>query len=124
DATSDLWREWLAEDNRTTPAAEAAFRIDLAAWLSGLSERKRRMAELLSQGFGAGEVASLLDVNPAACSIARARLEASWRAFQGELVQQDIRTAPRPVGRPRREDRDTRRRSPEQTVTREKVSAS
>jgi hypothetical protein len=123
-ARSDLWREWLAEDNTTTPGDEAAFRIDLAAWLSTLPERKRQMAELLAQGFGTGEVATLLSVTPAAVSIARTWLEASWRAFQGESVREDVTSVRRPVGRPRREDRDARGRKRGQTVTREMVRVS
>src|SRR4051812_41218400 len=27
------WREWLAEDNKVTPADEAAFRLDFEGWL-------------------------------------------------------------------------------------------
>jgi hypothetical protein len=41
EAESDAWREWLAEDNRVSPADEAAFRVDFQAWLDGLPARKR-----------------------------------------------------------------------------------
>ena len=44
------WKEWLACDRRVGPADEAAFRVDFAAWLAGLPERKRRVAELLAVG--------------------------------------------------------------------------
>jgi hypothetical protein len=127
DATAqpDLWREWLAEDNRTTPANEAAFRLDLAVWLDGLPARKRQMAELLAQGCGTGEVAALLDVTAPAVSIARTWLEASWREFQNEPVQEDVPSERRPVGRPRKEDRDARRgRQRARTVVRELVETS
>src|SRR3954468_24588831 len=33
DTTPGAWREWLAEDNRVSPADEAAFRIDFESWL-------------------------------------------------------------------------------------------
>ena len=77
------WRLWLAQDNRTTPAAEAAFRVDFGRWLDLLPARKRQMAELLAEGHETGAVARLLDVTPAAVSQSRTWLEASWRAFQG-----------------------------------------
>src|SRR4051812_19422122 len=35
-APAEPWRQWLAADNRCTPADEAAFRIDFAAWLAAL----------------------------------------------------------------------------------------
>ena len=41
DSTRGSWREWLAEDNRVTPADEAAFRLDFEGWLAGLPPRKR-----------------------------------------------------------------------------------
>ena len=58
---------WPA-DNRVGPADEAAFRVDFAAWLAGLPARKRRVAELLAEGHGTGEVAGLLGVTPGAVS--------------------------------------------------------
>jgi hypothetical protein len=78
------WRDWIAHDNRYTPAEEAAFRIDFAAWLASLPQRRRQTAELLAQGYGTFEVARCIGVTPAAVSQARCWLEKSWRAFQGE----------------------------------------
>ena len=60
-APADGWREWLAENNRVTPADEAAFRIDFGRWLAGLPERKRQMAELLLQGHRTGAVAETVE---------------------------------------------------------------
>jgi hypothetical protein len=100
----DGWREWLAEDNRVTPADEAAFRLDFGRWLSGLPERKRQMAELLLQGHETGVVARMLEVTPAAVSQTRTWLESSWRTFQGEAVPAVTAPGPRPVGRPRKAD--------------------
>src|SRR4051794_22073710 len=45
--TVGTWKEWVAADNRISPAGEAAFRLDFEAWLSGLPPKKRRIAELL-----------------------------------------------------------------------------
>jgi hypothetical protein len=81
----DLWRDWLATDNRYTPADEAAFRIDFAAWLASLPDRKRHIAEMLAAGHATGVVAEMFDVTPGAVSQARAWLANHWRAFQGEM---------------------------------------
>jgi hypothetical protein len=78
------WREWLAEDNRVSPADEAAFRLDFRAWMDGLPGRKRRIAELLALGHETGAVAALLGVTPSAVSQSRTWLARSWRRFQGE----------------------------------------
>jgi hypothetical protein len=80
------WREWLAQDNRCTPADEAAFRIDFANWLGTLPPRKHQMAVLLAEGHETGVVATTLGVTPGAVSQTRVWLEASWRAFQAEAV--------------------------------------
>ena len=82
-ASSHAWRDWQAEDNRVSPADEACFRLDFAAWLARLPGRKRRMAELLAEGHETGVVARMLGVTPGAVSQARTWLEASWRTFQG-----------------------------------------
>jgi len=77
------WRDWLAEDNRVTPADEAIFHLDYQAWLAGLAEPKRRAAELLAEGHEPGLVARVLGVSPPRVTQLRHELEASWRAFQG-----------------------------------------
>ena len=102
-AGPETWREWLAVDNAVTPADEACFRLDFAAWLAGLPARKRQMAELLAAGHGTSEVARLLGVTLPAVSLARTWLEASWRAFQGEDERQEVAHVRRPVGRPRKD---------------------
>ena len=77
------WRDWLAEDNRVTPADQAIFHLDYQAWLAGLAEPKRRVAELLAEGHEPGLVARVLGVSPPRVTQLRHELEASWRAFQG-----------------------------------------
>ena len=77
------WRDWLAEDNRVTPADEAIFHLDYQAWLAGLAEPKRRVAELLAEGHEPGLVARALGVSPPRVTQLRHELEASWLAFQG-----------------------------------------
>jgi hypothetical protein len=110
----DGWREWLAEDNRVTPADEAAFRLDFGHWLAGLPERKRQMAELLAEGSTTNEVAYQLGVTAPAVSIARAWLSSDWARFQGEPAPAVTAPGPRPVGRPRKADRCAQRRSAQQ----------
>jgi hypothetical protein len=79
---SDAWREWLACDNRVGPADEACFQLDFAAWLGGLSEKKRRVAELLALGHRTKQVARELKVIAGAISQTRVQLAKSWEKFQ------------------------------------------
>jgi hypothetical protein len=76
------WRDWLAEDNSVSPADEACFRLDFAAWLAGLSGRKRQIAELLAEGHRTGELSKRLGVTAGAISQTRAELARSWEEFQ------------------------------------------
>ena len=78
------WKARISSNNRYTPADEAIFRIDFERWLTTLTERKRRMAELLAAGHETSVVANILGVTPAAVSQARPWLADSWRKFQGE----------------------------------------
>jgi hypothetical protein len=75
-------KAWVANDHQSTPADHAAFLIDFQTWLGRLSERRRRSAELLAQGFGTLEVAQQVGVSPGAISQARTALERDWKAFQ------------------------------------------
>jgi DNA-directed RNA polymerase specialized sigma24 family protein len=78
------WQDWLAAGDRYGPANEAAFRIDFADWLAALPPTRRRVADLLSQGLGTGEVARLLGVTSSAVSQSRDWLARSWGRFQGQ----------------------------------------
>jgi hypothetical protein len=80
------WREYVFADRRVTPTDEAAFRLDFAAWLAQLPERRRRTAEQLAQGHGTREVARCVGISPPAVSQARSWLARSWREFQGETA--------------------------------------
>ncbi len=75
-------KAWVANDHRSTPADHAAFLLDFQDWLGRLSERRRRSAELLSQGFGTVEVARQVGLTPAAITQARAALARNWSEFQ------------------------------------------
>jgi hypothetical protein len=87
DSKESGWRERIASTNRFTPADEAAFRIDFGSWLSGLPDRRRRTVELLAAGHGTKSVAEQLGVTPAAVSMTRPRLAASWCRFQGGMPE-------------------------------------
>ena len=78
------WVEWLAGDNKVTPADEAAFRVDFASWLGTLPVTKGKVAALLAEGHEGVVVARLLGLSPGRVSQVRSELEASWRAFQAE----------------------------------------
>jgi hypothetical protein len=79
-------RAWVANDHRSTPADHAAFLIDFEAWLSRLSERRRLSAQLLSQGYGALEVARQVGLTPSAITQARAALAKNWSEFQQDTT--------------------------------------
>jgi DNA-binding NarL/FixJ family response regulator len=85
DSDGASWKERIASTNRFTPADEAAFRIDFGIWLHGLPDRRRQTAVLLAAGHGTKAVAEQLGVTPAAVSLARPWLAASWHKFQGEM---------------------------------------
>ena len=77
------WQDWLVADRRVTPADLACSRLDFAAWLGGLPEKKRRVAELLAEGHEGVVVARLVGIAQSRVTQLRHELEASWRAFQG-----------------------------------------
>ena len=79
-------KAWIASDRHSTPAEHAAFLIDFEDWLGRLPERRRRSAELLSQGYGTGEVARELGVTAGAISQARTELARNWDLFQQETT--------------------------------------
>jgi hypothetical protein len=78
------WQDWLTASDRYSPADEAAIRIDFDAWLAQLPTNRRRVAELLAQGLGTGEVARRIGVTSSAVSPARDWLARSWGRFQGQ----------------------------------------
>jgi hypothetical protein len=79
------WREIVVADRRTNPADLAAFRIDIAAWLAGLSRRDRRLAETLALGVSTQHAAQQFNLSAGRVSQLRRELYAAWQRFQGEL---------------------------------------
>jgi hypothetical protein len=82
----DPWQELVVEDKRSRPADVAALRIDLAAWLSRLSSRVRRIATMLASGETTSAVARVVGLTCGRISQLRRELERSWAAFQGEAA--------------------------------------
>ena len=70
--------------NACTPADEACFKLDYAAWQESLAPRRRKVCERLAAGYGTLEVAKEVGVTAAAISQARTALYESWLKFQGE----------------------------------------
>jgi len=81
---SDGWREWLSCDHRVSPAEEACFRVDFAAWLESLPLRNRRIAELLTEGHEGVVVARLVGLSPG-------RVSQVWRRTGGRFSGRPVR---------------------------------
>ena len=77
-------RQVLVEDRHAGPAETAAARIDVAAWLALLSERKRRIARSLAQGQTCTDVARAFGLSLGRVSQLRGELARSWDEFQSE----------------------------------------
>ena len=88
-----VWQEIVVEDRRSTPAETAASRIDVGAWLAGMSSRRRAIAESLAAGFRTEEVAEKFSLSAARISQLRREFEASWRAFQRQADEWQMAAA-------------------------------
>jgi hypothetical protein len=79
------WREIVVADRRSNPADLAAFRIDVAEWLNGLSRRDRSIAETLALGVSTQLAAQQFNLTAGRISQLRRELYTAWQRFQGEL---------------------------------------
>jgi len=79
------WREIVVADRRSNPADLAAFRIDVAEWLNGLSRRDRSIAETLALGVSTQLAAKQFNLTAGRISQLRRELYTAWQRFQGEL---------------------------------------
>lgn len=93
DSTSGGWKQILVEDRSSTPADIVAIRLDFQSWLNTLSQRHRRIAEMLSTGETTQAVAKLFKVTSGRVSQFRSQLKAAWEAFQGESSTVDLAPA-------------------------------
>ena len=76
------WKEALVEDRRAGPAETAAARIDFGLWLQSLSNRNRRIAEMLASGEKTGVVARRFGLTAGRISQLRTLFERSWQRLQ------------------------------------------
>ena len=80
--TEKTWEMVVVEDKKTTPADVAAARLDIAAWLGGMKDRRREIAESLAAGYRTEEVAEMFQLSAGRVSQLRREFEDSWREFQ------------------------------------------
>lgn len=85
DGPSQEWRQIAVQDERSSPAETAAFRLDFSAWLQTLSPRDRRLALRLARGESTGVVARMFEISAGRVSQLRREMARSWRAFHREL---------------------------------------
>jgi hypothetical protein len=80
------WRRLLIADRKTDIPSLTAFKIDFGAWLGSFTERDRRIITALGDGDRPSAVAKRFNVSPGRITQLRRRFEASWCAYQGELL--------------------------------------
>lgn len=78
------WRALVVEDRRSTPAETAILRLDFAAWLGRMPDRRREIAETLAQGYCTSEVARRFRITAGRVSQMREEFRKSWIGFRGE----------------------------------------
>jgi hypothetical protein len=82
----DAYEDRLKDNSVTTPADQAAFRIDYPAWLTRLGVRNREIAEDMTLELGTLELADKHRVSPGRISQLRREFHADWQHFCGEPV--------------------------------------
>jgi hypothetical protein len=78
------WSDILCDNSQTPVPDQVAFRIDFPQWLSTLSARDRRMAEELSLGHAAHEIAQRFHLSRGRVTQLRRRWQREWLAFCDE----------------------------------------
>lgn len=84
--SSNPLADTLIENTRTPPDEQAAFRLDFAAWLASLGDRKRRVAEDLMVGERPTDVSNKHGLSQGRVSQMRREMMASWTLFGGYLA--------------------------------------
>jgi hypothetical protein len=85
--------ELLGESRQATPAELATIRLDFAAWLGRLSDRKREIALCLAVGESTGAVAQRFGVSSGRISQIRLEMATGWRQFHGEVPEREPRAS-------------------------------
>lgn len=84
DRAQEEWREIVVEDQQSTPADVAAFRIDFGDFLRSLPRRNKRLALLLAKGHATSFVARRFGLSASRISQLRQELFDAWQEFQTE----------------------------------------
>ncbi len=77
--------EALADNTRSPVPEQVHFRLDFPAWLVGLGDRKRRIAEDMALGHRTLELADMHHVTQGRISQMRREFYLDWLRFTGEL---------------------------------------
>ena len=83
----DVMEERLTDNTRTSPAEQAAFRIDFRAWCKTLPARERRMIRVMAQNERTKVLARRFNVTPGRISQMRQELREDWCRFVGDIEE-------------------------------------
>jgi hypothetical protein len=84
DRKTEEWRQVAIADRKASIPDLAAFRIDFAQWLKGLTHRDRLIVASLARGDHTSAVADRFGLTPGRISQLRRKYEHLWLTFQGE----------------------------------------
>jgi hypothetical protein len=83
----DAFEERLQDNTCTPPDEQAAFRIDLAAWLASHSRRDRSIIKAMARNERTMALARRYALSPSSISQKRQQYRRSWRQFCGDEVE-------------------------------------
>jgi len=89
----DYMEERLADNTRTPPADQAAFRIDFAVWLKTLTARERRIIRAMAMNERTKDLSQKFEVSPGRISQMRRDFKIGWERFVGD----EMATAQGPI---------------------------
>ncbi len=78
--------EALTDNTRSPVPEQVHFRIDFPAWLAGLGDRNRRIAEDMALGHRTLELADMHGITQGRISQLRREFHLDWMRFTGEAV--------------------------------------
>ena len=83
----ESWCDLLVASRKVSPADQAGFNVDFAAWLAQWPPRHRRIIHLLAAGSRTLDVARKFGVSEARISQLRREFQQSWEQFQGDTAR-------------------------------------
>ena len=90
---NESWKSIVVEDRSAGPAEIAQVRIDFDAWLTSLTEKQQRVANLLCGGGSTSELSEDLGVSCGRVSQFRRELEQKWNQFTAENLDAEVPVA-------------------------------